>query len=88
MLALNNQTLTWFILRRVPGGVTSSSLPYMTDVRTSDSLGVVRVPYGLNHSPWVENLPYPPDVDNERHEHLYLVLALIIMHTWKVDYTS
>jgi hypothetical protein len=49
-LALNKQ-LSGFILRIVPGGVTPRSIPYMTDVRTSDSLGVVRVPCGLNRSP-------------------------------------
>jgi hypothetical protein len=51
----------------------------MTDVRTSDSLGVVRVPYGLNRSPWVENLPYPLDADNKRHEHLRLAYSV----TWR-----
>ena len=75
MLALNKQ-LSWFILRRAPGGVTPRTIPYMTDVRTSDSLGVVRVPYGLNRSPWVENLSYHPDVDNKRHEHLRLVYSV------------
>jgi hypothetical protein len=56
-----------------PGWSNPEYTPIMTDVRTSDSLGVVRVPYGLNHSPWVENLSYPPDVDSERHEHLHFL---------------
>jgi hypothetical protein len=58
---VDQTTLSWFILRRAPGGVTPRTIPYMTDVYTSDSLGVVRVPYGLNRSPWVENPLYPDD---------------------------
>jgi hypothetical protein len=34
-----------------PGWSNPEYTPIMTDVRTSDSLGVVRVPYGLNRSP-------------------------------------
>jgi hypothetical protein len=31
MLALNKHSLSWFIVRRAPGGVTPSTIPYMTD---------------------------------------------------------
>jgi hypothetical protein len=34
-----------------PGWSNPENNPIMTDVRTSDSLDVVRVPYGLNRSP-------------------------------------
>ena len=50
-VSVEQTLLSWFILRIVPGGVTPKSIPYMTDVRTSDSFGVVRVPCGLNRSP-------------------------------------
>jgi hypothetical protein len=66
-----------------PGWSNPEYNPIMTDVRTSDSLGVVRVPYGLNCSPWVENLPYPPDVDNKRHEHRHAVIILVLT-SWKI----
>jgi len=82
-VSVEQPLLSEFILRSVSGGVTPSTIPYMTDeflAKVHQTPSVTRGPpfRSLSRSPG-ENLSYPPGVDNKRHD-TYILLKVLIIH--------
>jgi hypothetical protein len=78
MLALNKQPLSWFILRRAPGGVTPSTIPYLTDenltkVHRTPSVTCRPTLQSVSCSPW-RTSRIPLGVDNGKRRHLHHTL--------------
>jgi len=85
------QTLLFeFILRSVSGGVTPSTIPYMTDenlakVHQTPSVSCGPTLRSVFHPPGV-NLLHPPSVDNKRHD-TYILLIVLITRKGLITYT-
>ena len=79
------QTILYeFILRSVSGGVTPSTIPYMTDenlakVHRTPSVSCGPPLRGLSRSPGVNLLRSQPCVDRKRHD-TYILLKVLIIH--------
>jgi len=79
-VSVEQPLLSEFILRSVSGGVTPSTIPYMTDENLSEVHRTPSVTCGpplrsLSRSPG-ENLSYPPGVDDGKTRHLHLTYGL------------
>ena len=90
-LACNKQ-LSELILRSVSGGVTPSTIPYLTDEFLAKvhqtPLSIVRA-YLVEcvMPPWREPLEIPLDVDRKRHDTYMLLIVLFIHEELILDLT-
>jgi len=90
-VSVEQTLLSEFILRSVSGGVTPSTIPYMTDENLAKVHRTPSVMCGprlrsLSRSPG-ENLSYPPGVDNGKTQHLHLTYSLVLTYIKGLSYT-
>jgi len=84
-VSVEQTLLSEFILRSVSGGVTPSTIPYMTDENLSEVHRTPSVACGpplrsLSRSPGENLLRSQPDVDHKRHD-TYVLLIVLFVHT-------
>ena len=89
-VSVEQTLLSEFILWSVSGGVTPSTIPYMTDenlakVHRTPSVSCGPTLRSVSRPPGV-NISHPPSVDNKRHD-TYILLIVLIMHKGLITYT-
>jgi len=90
-VSVEQTLLSEFILRSISGGVTPSTIPYMTDENLSEVHRTPSVTCGpplrsLSRSPG-ENLSYPPGVHDGKTRHLHLTYSLDHTYIKGLTYT-
>jgi len=85
-VSIEQTLLSEFILRSASGGVTPSTIPYMTDenlakVHRTPSVSCEPPLRSLSRSPGVNPL-YPPGVDSKRQETYILLMVLSYMEAY------
>jgi len=84
-VSVEQTLLSEFILRSVSGGVTLSTIPYMTDENLAKVHRTPSVTCGpplrsLSRSPGENLLRSQPCVDRKRHD-TYILLKVLFLHT-------